>query len=357
MSGKYIVTNSPQFHSSDSTSKIMWTVTLTLLPAALWGVYAFGLEALWTLLISVSSAVLFEAWVSYLLKKNTLWDGSAFLTGLLIGMNMPALPLPHVFYIPVAASFFAIVIVKGAFGGLGNNWMNPALAGRVFVFFSWTKYMNQWKVPFLTDEKAAMLTSATPSGDGIDMITGATPLGAIKAGLLGWEGSASGSLEFLSQIGEPVSYMDLFLGKVGGSIGEISAVLLLAGALWLFIKKYIRWETIVSYLGVFVLFIWIFEGRRFGNGFFTGDVLFHLLSGGFILGCFFMATDMVTSPLTGKGLLIFGAGCGLLTFLFRVYGANPEGVSLAIIIMNITVPVIDRYTGPERFGVAKKGRA
>ncbi|MBN2618737.1 MAG: RnfABCDGE type electron transport complex subunit D [Spirochaetales bacterium] len=336
---KLKVSSSPQFHNGDSTFSVMWSVSLALLPSTIWGFIVFGLSSLWIVVVSILSALCGEYILNKIYKKNTLNDGSAFLTGLLIGMNMP--PMMNGFawlYVPIGASFFAIFIVKWAFGGLGNNWMNPALGGRVFVFFSWTKHMTLWKVPMT------------------DAVTGATPLGAVKSGLLGYSGSASGPLDLLNEVSkDSVSYLDLFLGKIGGSIGEVSALLLLIGAIFLIIKKIIRWEIYVPYLVVFAVFIWIFDGNRFGSGYFSGDVLFHILSGGLILGVFFMATDMVTSPLTSKGMIIYGTGCGFLTFLFRIYGANPEGVSLAIIVMNIIVPLINRYTKPRLFGYVSDG--
>lgn len=350
MKDKLIITSSPQFHNGDSTFTVMWSVSLALLPAAIWGFIMFGLSSLWIVLVSIISAMLAEYLLNKAYNKSSLWDGSAFLTGLLIGLNMPpAMAGLAWLYVPIGASFFAIFIVKGAFGGLGNNWMNPALGGRVFVFFSWTKQMTVWKAPLFGE---VLGSGTTPLLDGV---TGATPLGSVKAGLLGYSGSASGPLELLNEVwSSSLSYLDLFIGRTGGSIGEISALLLLVGAIFLIIKKIIRWEIFVSYLGTFILFIWIFAGKSFGTGFFTGDILFHLFTGGLILGVFFMATDMVTSPITAKGMIIFGAGCGFLTFLFRNYGANPEGVSLAIIVMNIIVPIINRYTKPTIFGHPKK---
>lgn len=335
MKHKLLITSSPQFHNGDSTITVMWGVSLALLPAAIWGFITFGFSSVAVVAVAILSSLLGEFLLNLAYKKSTLWDGSAFLTGLLIGLNMPPeLPL----YIPFAASMFAMLIVKGAFGGLGNNWMNPALAGRVFVMFSWTKPMTIWKMPF-----------------SVDGATGATPLGAVKSGLLGYKGNALGPLELLNEVSKnDISYLDLFLGRIGGSIGEISAMLLLVGAIFLIIKKIIRWEIYLTYLISFALFIWIFAGNRFNTGYFSGDVLFHLLTGGLVLGAFFMATDMVTSPLTSKGMIIYGIGCGFFTFLFRIYGANPEGVSLAIIVMNIIVPIINRYTKPSLFGHSKK---
>jgi len=337
---KLLISSSPQFHFPGSTAKVMWAVSLMLLPAGIWGVYAFGPRAAIVLAVSVLAAVVTEGLMNLLMKKNTLSDGSAVLTGLLIGYNMPA-SVPY--FIPVMASVFALVVVKWTFGGLGCNWMNPALAGRVFVFFSWTGAMTKWTVPF----------SWKVSGS-IDGVTGPSPLGALKSGLLDVNGPVDGPVSFLNGLGIQADYSDLFIGRVAGSIGEVSALLLIIGGLILIALRIVKWEIPLAYLLSFVLMIWIFEGFRYGHGFFTGDILFHTLSGGFLLGCLFMATDMVTSPVSSRGMLIYGVGCGLMTFLIRVYGSFPEGVSLAIIIMNIFVPIIDRYTEPSQFGHPSK---
>lgn len=333
------IASSPQFHGKSSTSSVMGHVSLALIPAALWGVYVFGLQSLWVLLASIIAAMATELLMTIITgKKMTLTDGSAFLTGLLIGMNMPpSVPI----YIPVIASVFAIFVVKWTFGGLGSNWMNPALAGRVFVFMSWTGDMTTWTLPGRL---------------GADSITGPTPLGSLKTGLMSGVEGITGPLQLLGGEGVPVSYYDLFIGNVPGCIGEVSAVLLLAGALYMLARKIITWHIPVSYTLLFALLVWVFGGRRYGMGFFTGDVLFHLLSGGFMLGALFMATDMATSPITNKGKIIFGLGCGFITFLIRFYGSFPEGVSLAIIFMNIFVPIIDRFIKPVPFGYPKKSK-
>ncbi len=332
---KLTVSSSPQIHSADSTAKIMWTVVLSLLPAGIWGVYLFGMPALYVIIVSITAAVGAEALLSLVNKKMVIGDGSAVLTGLLVGYNMPPeVPL----YIPVVASLFAIVVVKWCFGGLGANWMNPALAGRVFVFFSWSKPMTKWILPSI---------------GGADAISGPTPLGSLKSAYMTTGINVSGPLEYLQSEGVPVTYRDLFLGNIPGSIGEVSALLLILGGLFLLIRKIINWHVPVSYIGSFALLVWIFGGVRLGSGLFTGDILFHLLSGGLALGALFMATDMVTTPLTVKGNLIFGLGCGFLTFLIRIFGGIPESVSLSIIVMNMFVPVINRYTKIVKFGNVK----
>jgi len=357
-----IIESSPQIKQFDSTSTVMWAVSLCLLPAGAWGVWVFGLRVLGVLFASIMAAVLAEAAMAFLLKKsilNTIKDGSAILTGILIGFNMPP-SIP--FYIPAVASVFAIIVVKWTFGGLGGNFMNPALAGRVFVFFSWTGPMTRWTMP-------KTLTA-------VDAITNATPLGYLKSGLLEYTGSVKGPADFLVETGYPHTgldsvvtswlntnmgfnlsdgYIDMFLGNIPGSLGEVSVALLLLGSIYLFIRKIITWEIPVSYILSFGILIWIFGGTRYSGGsYFSGDVLFHLFTGGIILGAFYMATDMVTSPLNRIGMLIYGIGIGFLTFLIRIYGSFPEGVSLAIILMNIFVPMIDQYTKSSRFGVQIK---
>ncbi len=355
----FIIETSPQIKQSDSTKSVMWVVSLCLLPAGVWGVWIFGPRVITVILASVISAVAAEALMGYLAKRNTLMDGSAVLTGLLISYNMPpAIPL----YIPVVASFFAIFVVKWTFGGLGGNFMNPALAGRVFVFFSWTGHMTRWTMP--------------DALSGIDTVTTATPLGFLKSGLLDYTGTAVSPVSFLVETGYPHStldsgitawfsnnlgldfangYVDMFLGNIPGSLGEVSVFLLLIGSIYLFARKIITWDIPVSYLLSFGILIWIFGGTRYTGGtYFSGDVVFHIFTGGIILGAVYMATDMVTSPLTGKGRIIFGIGLGFLTFLIRVYGSFPEGVSLAIILMNIFVPMINQYTKPKRFGIQIK---
>jgi len=329
---KLTVSSSPQIHSADSTAKIMWTVVLSLVPAGIWGVYIFGMSALVVILVSIIAAVASEALLGLINKDVTVNDGSAFLTGLLVGYNMPPqVPL----FIPVVASVFAIVVVKWSFGGLGANWMNPALAGRVFVFFSWTGPMTKWLLP---------------TTGGADAVTGPTPLGSLKSAYFATSLNVSGPIEYLQSEGMPVTYKDLFMGNIPGSIGEVSALLLLLGALVLLVRKIVTWHVPVSYIGSFALLVWVFGGVRMGTGLFTGDVLFHILSGGLMLGALYMATDMATTPLTGRGNIIFGIGCGFLSFLIRIFGSLPEAVSLSIIVMNIFVPVIDRYTKIKRFG-------
>lgn len=358
------VTSSPQYHDEASTSRIMWAVTACLLPAAAWGVYVFGAYALWVMAMSTAAAVGTEALIARAFGRNTLHDGSAVLTGLLVGMNMPPeIPVT----IPIVASVFAIAVVKWTFGGLGNNWMNPALAGRVFVFFSWTGEMTRWTYP----------RTLGP----VDGGSAATLLGSVKSGVVESGGSIGSPVRYLESTGFPRSaadaritewlnsgflgdlgirlpegYIDPFIGNVPGCIGEVSALLLMAGAVYLFAKRIITWEIPTAFFVVFAVFSWTFGGLVYGTGPFTGDVLFHVLAGGFMLGIFYMATDMVTSPMSSTGMLIYGAGIGFMTFLIRFYGSFPEGISLAIILMNIFSPIINRYTKPRRYGLASGHR-
>lgn len=330
MDRQLLVTAAPHLHSRDTTARIMWTVSATLAPAALWGVALFGVQALWVLLASIAAAVATEWAFDAALKRRTIADGSAFLTGLLVGMNMPP-SVPG--FIPVVASVFAIAVVKQTFGGLGRNWMNPALGGRVFVLFSWTSEMTTWAPP--RPLRLLGLLGASPA----DAVSAATPLAGSPAQWL-----ARGT------------YWDLFLGNIPGCIGEVSALLLLAGAVVLLARGIITWHIPLSYLGVFFALTWALGGLPEGAGFFKGDVLFQAFAGGLMLGAFFMATDMVTTPLTHGGQLWFGAGAGALTFLIRFFGGLPEGVSLAIILMNMTVPLINQLTQPTVFGALREGK-
>ena len=315
MSHKLIVSSSPHLHKKESVSKIMWTVAACLIPAGAAGVFIFGLDALWVILLCIGSAVATEGVLQFLTKRKiTVLDGSAFLTGLLLAYNLP----PKVpFWLPVIGSCFAIAIGKQVFGGLGQNIFNPALVGRVFLMASWPSYMTSFTRPMQ-----------------YDAITSATPLMLLKEGK--WA--------------EQISSFNLFLGNRGGCIGEVCIVALLIGALYLLLKGYISWHIPLTYILTVGVFTYIFGPQ----GLFSGDWLFHILSGGLILGAFFMATDYVTSPLTYKGQIIFALGCGLLTAVIRLWGGYPEGVSYAILMMNAAVPIIDRYTKNRVYGTRCK---
>jgi electron transport complex protein RnfD len=290
----------------------MLDVLIALLPASLAGVYFFGLDAALTIIVCVVSSVAFEYLARRILKRsNTLSDLSAAVTGLLLALNLPpAIPK----WMAVVGSFFAIVVIKQLFGGIGQNFINPALGARVILLVAYGTKMTQWTAP--------------RGFSGTDAIASATPLGVLKEG------------------GELPGYLDMFLGNVGGSLGETSALALIIGGLYLLIRKVISWEIPVIYIGTVALLSWILGPE----GFMTGDPLFHILAGGLMIGAIFMATDYTTSPMTRKGAIIYAIGCGLLTIIFRLYTNMPEGVSYAILLMNTAVPLIDRHTKPKRFG-------
>lgn len=308
----YTVGHHPHIRSSLSTRKIMWLVILALLPSGIGGFFIFGSRVLSVVAASVISALLTEALIFKLRgKKIPISDGSTILTGLLLAYNLPAtVPL----WIPAVGSFFAVAIVKHAFGGLGHNIFNPALAGRVFLQISWPLHLSRY-----------------PSPGAIDAVTKATPLTRLA------EHGISAELP---------SYGQLFLGERGGCLGEVCIIALLIGAAFLLIKRIISWQIPLSFIGAVALMSWAFGGESA----FSGDAVFHILAGGVILGAFFMATDYVTSPLSAKGHLIFGAGCGFVTMVIRLWGGFPEGVSYAILLMGCAVPMIDRYTKPRVYG-------
>ncbi|MDI6758864.1 MAG: RnfABCDGE type electron transport complex subunit D [Candidatus Omnitrophota bacterium] len=312
MKNKLIVSVSPHIHNKESISRIMWLVILSLIPSGIAGVFIFGASALRVIILGVASALFADVLLQIVTKRKiSALDGSAFLTGLLLSFNLPA-DVP--FWLPIVGSFFSIAIGKQIFGGLGQNIFNPALVGRVFLMASWPKYMTTFIKPLT-----------------YDAITSATPLAVLKEG----------------KILEHISYLDLFLGKRGGCIGEVCIPALILGALFLFIKGYISWHIPLTYIFTVGAFTYIFGP----HGLFSGDWLFHILSGGLILGAFFMATDYVTSPLTRKGQLIFGIGCGIITSVIRLWGGYSEGVSYAILMMNAATPIIDRYTKSRVYGI------
>jgi electron transport complex protein RnfD len=335
--------SSPHVRDSDSIPKIMWTVNVAMIPALIMAFYFFGPKALWITLLAVVSAVLTEGIIYKLAKQPArIQDGSAVITGILLAFNLPA---SAPWWMPVVGSVFAIAIVKALFGGLGNNILNPALAARAFLLASWPVEMTaSWVAP----------REGTISG--INGITSATPLNLLKqsatiiASPENFEPSqvqaAQNAIANLSS-----SYTNLLIGNVGGCIGETSVIALLIGALIMFYRHAISWHVPFTYIGTVAFFSWIFGGSE---GLFTGNWIFHILSGGLILGAFYMATDMVSSPVSHKGQMIFGVGCGILTVTIRIWGGYPEGVSYAIILMNLTVPLIDRYTVPSVFGEVRK---
>jgi electron transport complex protein RnfD len=324
---KLIVSIGPHMHDEESTAKIMWTVSGALLPATLMSVYYFGLRAVWVIVVSIIAAVLSEAAGQRMLKKPvTIADGSAFLTGLLIALNVPSsVPL----YIPAVGSFVAIVITKQLFGGLGFNIFNPALIGRAFILISFPKLMTTYYEPV-----ANVL--------GMDAKTAATPLGILKE-----EGMAR-LLEVFHTHGE--LYQSLLMGNRAGSLGETATIALLLGGVFLLLKRYITWHIPITFIATTALLTWIFGGKE---GLMTGDPVFHMISGGLILGAFFMATDYVTGPSVRSAQVVFGIACGALTALIRLKGGYPEGVMFAILLMNCFAPLLDRGMRSRVFGKAE----
>ncbi|WP_081942016.1 RnfABCDGE type electron transport complex subunit D [Spirochaeta lutea] len=329
MNSSLVVSLSPHVRGKDSVASVMWGVVIALLPAVGVSVWAFGLRALIVLMVAVGGAVLTEWLVTALLLRRPVRvaDGSAAVTGLLLGLNLPAgIPLWQV----AAGAVFAIAIAKMVFGGLGHNPFNPALAGRAFMLASFPGEMTLWPQQGFSASLAA------------DGVTGATPLG-----ILAESGSAA-----LAEQGAP-GHLDLFLGTIGGSLGEISALAILVGGLFMLIRRIITWEIPVMFLlglGIFTGAFWAADPGQYA------DPLYHILAGGAMLGAWFMATDMVTSPMTVRGRIIYALAGGMLAGAIRLFGAYPEGVSYAILIMNAFVPIIDRAIKPRRFGV-KTGTA
>lgn len=316
----FTVSTSPHVRSEETTSKIMWNVNIALAPAAIFSIFYFGLTALINIAVGLISAVAFEYLLQKFLKKKiTAFDGSAAITGILLAMSLPP-SLPP--YMIVIGSFIAIVVAKQSMGGLGFNIFNPAHIGRAALMVSWPVAMTTW-------------TKITTS---VDVVTSATPLNILKQ--QGYEKlveTFGGNMEL---------YKAMFLGTRNGSLGETSTVLLLLGGIYLIYKGYINWQVPVSMIGTVGVITWIFGPA----GLFTGDPLFHMMAGGLVIGAFFMATDMVTIPITIKGQIIFAVGAGAITALIRLIGGYPEGVCYSILLMNAVTPLIDRFVKPKMFG-------
>jgi len=380
-----LVTTSPHLRSPENIPRIMWTVTATLVPVMAWAVYAFGPRALIVTAIAVASAVATEALIQKLRGKPiTVSDGSAFLSGVLVAFVLPA----HApWYVPMTASIFAMAIVKQLFGGLGCNIWNPALMGRAFVMASWAVLVAanaKWPTAFghLKKPKAEAVAPSDKAEE-VDATTGATPLSKLKDGLREFNRKVAKQIkEFkagrrasvvaprdareawdaLCQLreeqGTPID--DLYFGRTGGCIGEVSACLLFLGGIVLVALNYIKWQVPVLFIATAALLGWALPIRIQGESqvfslWFAGQPLVEIFSGGLFLGAFYMATDMVTSPVTTKGQVIFAVGCGILTALIRRYGGYPEGVCYAILLMNTATPMINRYTRAKVFGkVVKK---
>ena len=310
---KLTVSPSPHIKSGQTTKRIMWLVILSLIPSGIAGICIFGISSLNVIVFSILSCIFTEALFLKFRNKDpkAVLDGSAILTGLLLAYNLPP---DTPFWIPVVGGMVSIILGKQIFGGLGQNIFNPALVGRAFLQISWPVYMTTWKNPRWWPDAAS----------------GATPL------------AKEGSAHF--------TYMDLFLGNRSGCIGEVCVIVLIIGAAFLLFTKIISLHIPLSFIGTVGIITWVF-GKE---GFFRGDFLFNILAGGIILGAFFMATDYVTSPLTKKGKIVFGIGCGVLTAIIRLRGGYPEGVCYSILFMNAAVPIIDRFTKVKKYGFVKK---
>ena len=311
----YIVSFSPHMFSKDRTNRIMLDVVIALVPSLIAGVIIFGERALLITTICVLSCMFFEAAFQKIVKKNvTISDFSAVITGMLLAFNLPVgIPI----WQAVTGSFVAIVLVKQLFGGLGKNFANPALTARIFMFLAFSTTMTTW----------APIYDAVTNASPINAVSGATPLNLIR----------SGEFELLP------SMRNMFIGKHGGCIGETSALALLIGGAYLLIRRVITWHIPVTYIAT-VAALTAILGQ---------PVLYHLLAGGLLLGAIFMATDYVTSPQINKGRLIFGIGCGVFTVIIRLYSNYPEGVSFAILFMNVLVPYINKFTLKKALGGIK----
>ena len=327
MSHIFTVSPSPHVFGQQSVKSLMTGVVVALIPAFLMSLFLFGIGAILVTSIAISACVLTEYLIQkYIMKSEVrISDGSAIVTGLLLAFNLPS-NLP--WWMIIVGSVFAISIGKMVYGGLGNNPFNPALVGRVFLLISFPVQMTSWPLHVLSRLKY------------LDAATGATPLGIVKEGLRNGEA--------MSSIAQQVpDHMQLFLGTMNGSLGEVSAVALLLGFAWLLYKKIITWHipvfvmaTVFGFTGI----LWLIDPLH------NASPVFHILTGGVMLGAIFMATDLVTSPMTKAGMILYAIGIGLITVIIRVYGSYPEGVSFAILIMNAVVPLINKYVKPKRFG-------
>lgn len=322
MQKSFVLSSSPHLRDNATTQRVMLDVCLALVPAGIASMYFFGLRAGILILISVISSVVFEGLYCKLAKReNPIGDLSAVVTGLLLAYNLPA---NSPYWVPVLGSAIAIILVKQFYGGLGQNFMNPALAARAILAISFTSIMTAYTVP-----QAGVFMQGM--GEAIDTLATATPLAEIKK---------AGTWSY--------SMADLFFGNVPGTLGETSKLALLIGAAYLFIRRVINWRIPVAFIGSFALLQFLF------SGFDANGTLIQLLSGGLVLGAFFMATDYASSPVTPVGQLIYGVGCGALLYVFRRFGGSAEGCSFAILLMNVTAPLIERVTRPTFFGEVKK---
>jgi electron transport complex protein RnfD len=327
MNNLLTVSPSPHINSNQSVHKLMYGVVISLVPAMLLALYVFGIGALITTAIAVASCLFAEMIIQKYILNTTIKirDGSAIVTGLLLAFNLPS-NLP--WWMVALGALFAIGIGKMTYGGLGNNPFNPALVGRVFLLISFPVQMTNWPLPMASRMQY------------LDATTGATPLGIIKEAVRNGESIP----DIMHQLPDN---MHLFMGQMGGSLGEVSALALIIGFIWLLYKRIITWHIPVFMVATVFAFsglLWVI------NPLSNASPLFHILTGGVMLGAIYMATDLVTSPMTKTGMIIYAIGIGLITVIIRVYGAYPEGVSFAILIMNAFVPLINKYIKPKRFG-------
>ena len=325
---KLIATSSPHIRGSETTRSIMLDVIIAMLPALIWAVVMFGFKALTLTVVSVVGCMFWEWLYRTLMKKpQSVADLSSVVTGMLLAFVSP---VTTPYWTILIGDFFAIVVVKQLFGGIGKNFVNPALAGRAFLVGSYASIMTTWIAP---GEKAPLFGSTA------DIVTAATPMAYLK----------SGDMETLMST---YSVSDMFMGKIGGSLGEVSVLMLLIGGAYLLFRKVINWQTPVAYIATVAVLSFLFP--KAGSG--LEWMLYSVFGGGLMLGAFFMATDYATSPVTKKGQLIFGIGCGLFTVLIRYFGSYNEGVCYSIMVMNLCVALIDKYTKPARFGVVKSDK-
>lgn len=314
--GELILSCGPHLLTLTDIPKIMYGVIIALFPATIVGIYLFGWSALKVVVVSMLGAILTEGVIQSIMGRQvSMWDGSAALTGLLLALNLPP---RSPWWMVLVGAVVAIIIGKQIYGGLGHNPFNPALVARIVLLVSWPIHMTGWISP-------------------LDGVSSATPLGILKA-------------DGVAKLGG-IRLFNLFMGNVGGCIGEVSAIALLIGFLYLLWKGYVTWHMPVTYVGTVFVFsgiFWLINPQKYANP------VFHVLAGGLILGACFMATDYVTSPVTLKGQVIFGIGCGLITCIIRLFGGYPEGVSFSILLMNAATPLIDQYTRPRRYGRVKQ---
>ena len=326
---KLIATSNPHIRSNETTRSIMLDVIIAMLPALVWAVIWFGVKALTLTAVSVIGCMFWEWLYRKLMKKpQSVGDLSAVVTGMLLAF---VCPVTTPYWMIIIGGFFSIIVVKQLFGGIGKNFVNPALAGRAFLLGSYAGVMTTWIDA--TQNKAPLMGSTA------DIVTAATPLAYMKT-------------SNMAGLTETYSVMDMFLGKTGGSLGEISAAMLILGGLYLIWRKVINWQTPVAYIATVAVLSFLFP--KAGSG--LEWMLYSVFGGGLMVGAFFMATDYATSPVTKKGQLVFGIGCGLFTVLIRYFGSYNEGVCYSIMVMNLCVALIDKYTKPTRFGVVKSDK-